>query len=547
MKGLLLTVLLAASAAAQPQPPQLALGEDGRFEFAPIHEVALVRGIAETVQLGPFQIDPTNRWTAGDLTRQSGWTSLWPTRLVDAASGDPVPSAALAYDALTAELKYAGVWSGDWTVRLETTSGEFKSAPFRIRVLTPTIVYGDNAASINEQKKWNATTCTPPLTFADCRLRFKGGITDVAPLVVFFAPGRYGPGQSWFLGSRRFQYILGDAGNRAWLVGGYLSAGSFERFVLANLNLEDANITVSKASANWPGTLNVSRIYQCCEKRYDNGIVNPNKRTVTRQAIELWNWESTGMGDKGNGMHPVYVEMRPDSYLTVNNLRIMGSNGCSGLKTTMQHVQVRHTLFNVSRKYDEPNIGKEAGGYLMHTPLDVTAVSDLIAYGNHFRLWQQPTTGTANGYFGNLTGAIFLRLRQLMHGSDKPAYPSVSWNPPVGALGTPPGGNWPSTAATFVNDAFWRDVAAKPITDPANIFSFKHFIGYNRFEQLASSPRNVAALRNDGTYPLRVPYQFARSNIAERVPPGWIERSVDFLYGNEYVGYPEGAVLFQAR
>ena len=544
MKGLLLTVLLAASAAAQPQAPQLALGADGRFEFAPVPEVALVRGVAETVQLGPFQIDPTNRWTAGDLTRQSGWTSLWPTRLVDAASGDVVPTAALAYDALTAELKYAGVWSGDWTVRLETTNGEFKSAPFRIRVLTPTVVYGDNAVAINEQKKWGAATCTPPLTFADCRSRFKGGITDVAPLVVFFSPGRYPP-QSWYLGARRFQYILGDAGNRAWLSGGTLSTSNFERFVIANLNLDNTNIANTKASANWPGTMNVSRVYQCCETAYQNGIVNPNKRTVTRQTVELWNWESLGMGSKGNAHHPVYLEMRPDSRLLVNNLRIMGSNGCSGIKTTMADVQVRHTLFNVSRKYDEPDIGEEAGGQLMHTPLDVTSVSDLIAYGNHFRLWQQPTVGTPNGYFGNLTGAIFLRLRQAMHGSDKPAYPSVSWNPPVGALGTPPGGDWSSAAATFVNDAFWRDVKSRPITEPTNIFSFKHFIGFNTFEQLTSSPRNVAALRDDGTYPLRTPSQFATSNIAERVTPGWIERSMNFLVGNTYVGYPEGAVLFQ--
>ncbi len=124
----------------------------GRLEFAPIPEVVFVRGLAETVQLGPFQVDPSNRWTAGDLTRASGWISGHPTRLVDAASGQAVPSAAMNYEGSTAELRYAGQWSGDLTVRLETVSGSARSADFRIRVLTPTVVYGDNAAAINEQR-----------------------------------------------------------------------------------------------------------------------------------------------------------------------------------------------------------------------------------------------------------------------------------------------------------------------------------------------------------------------------------------------------------
>src|SRR5262245_22171232 len=46
----------------------------GRFEFAPVPEHVFVTGVAETVQLGIRQIDPGNRWRAGDQTRASGWT-----------------------------------------------------------------------------------------------------------------------------------------------------------------------------------------------------------------------------------------------------------------------------------------------------------------------------------------------------------------------------------------------------------------------------------------------------------------------------------------
>ena len=71
----------------------------GRFEFAPVPEHAFVAGLPETVQLGIWQLDPTNPWPAGDQTRSTGWSSRFPTRLVDASSGKPVPG--IEYDGKT--------------------------------------------------------------------------------------------------------------------------------------------------------------------------------------------------------------------------------------------------------------------------------------------------------------------------------------------------------------------------------------------------------------------------------------------------------------
>ncbi len=243
------------------------------------------------------------------------------------------------------------------------------------------------------------------------------------------------------------------------------------------------------------------------------------------------------MGHYGNTQHGAYIEMRPDSRLVATNVRFMASNGSSSLKSTMADVQVRYCLFNVSREYDESNLGKPEGGMLTHTMFDVVGVADFIAFGNHFRMWRQTTVNTASGYSGTLTGAIFVRRRREMYGSDKPTYPIESWDPPVGeGKGTPPGGNWPGVAATFVSDAFWRDVTRYKIDDPANPFSFKHFISFNTFEVLPGS-LPVKAVRDDGSHPIKAVAQFSDDNIALRTHPLWIERSVNWLYGNEYLGY----------
>ena len=296
-------------------------------------------------------------------------------------------------------------------VRIERLDGGGVSNSFRVRALKPTVVYGDNAAAINTEQGWAANVCETPLSFASCRSRFKGGASDIAPLVIYFTPGRYTT-QDWYIGERRFVYVLGDANERATLVKDKLSNSKFERFVIANLHLEDVSITQAHASNNWPSWFNVSRITQCCETNVQNGMINPSNRTVKRATIELWSMESKGMGDKGNGHHSFYLEMRPDSHLYVNNLRCMSSRGSSCVKSTNQDVQIRHSLFNVSQELNEPNLGKPEGGMLMHTAIDVVSVADTVVYGNEFRLWRQGTAGVPSGYSGVLTAGIFMRMRQ---------------------------------------------------------------------------------------------------------------------------------------
>jgi hypothetical protein len=376
------------------------------------------------------------------------------------------------------------------------------------------------------------------MSFDTCRktIGLPGGASDIAPLVLFITPGRYPA--NVYLNQERFAYVLGHPTTRPTLLGYSISNRQIERFVVANLTMQDSNIGVAgDPSPDWSSSINVSRVYQCCESNVKSGLMNPNRRATRETTVEYWNSESKGMGHGGNTQHGTYIEMRPNSHYYVTNVRMMGSQGSSSIKTTMFDVQIRYTLFNVSREYNEPNLGEPEGYMLTHTMFDCPGASDIIAFGNHFRMWRQTTVGTASGYSGTLTGAIFIRRRREMQGSDRPSYPVESWNPPVGeSLGSPPGGGWPMGAATFVNDAFWQDVHRYDITDPANPFNFKHFISFNTFELLPGS-LPVKAIRDDGTHPIVAVAQFSDDSIAKRTHPLWIERSVNWLYANEYINF----------
>jgi hypothetical protein len=523
---------LDAAAAAFRVPPD-------RFGFAPIPEHAFVAGLPETVQLGIWQLDPANPWPAGDQTRSTGWSSRFPTRLVDAGSGKPVSG--FEYDGKTGELRYAGDGARDLTVRLERTDAPIASNPFRIRVLTPTHVYGDGAGAANREHRWGAKVCEPPMKFAACRKGSKGsGASDGAPFVVHITPGSYEG--DFYLGKPRFVYVIGDPGNWPQINRDSLDAARFERATFRNLALNSARIGQPAARDDSPSTMLVSNIRQWGETAVRNGVSNPNGVTRQPWTVTIWNFEGSGMGDQGNSVHQFYIEGRPQSTFELNNVRILGTRGSSAIKTTMQNVAVRHSLLSVSEKP-----GDVTGGALMHTPIDVPAVSNLVVYANRFLLYRAPTSKNKPGRQGVLSAAIYLRLRKPgLKGSDIPAYPDLSWDPPRSSQTTmsAPGEGWSAGPETYVNDDFWKAVRQRPVTDPAHPLTFKHFVGFNRFEQLPGS-LPITALRDDGTRPAEPVSQFGPGRPL-KVHPAWVERSVTFLAGNEFVGFGKRP-LFELR
>ncbi len=500
-----------------------------RFEFAPVPEHPFVAGLPETVQLGIWQIDPANPWPAGDQTRSSGWSSRHATRLVDAASGHPV--AGFEYDGRTGELRYTGNDVRDSVVLLERVDSGVKSNPFRLRVLKPTHVYGDGAAAANREHRWDAMVCETPMTFVACRKRLKDGASDAAPLVIYFTSGSYRG--DFYLGNRRFIYVLGDPRNRPQLNGDSIAVGQFELAVIRNLTLNSTRIGSQSSRNDSPVTLLLSNIRQWGETGVQNGVSNPSGRTNQPWTVTVWNFEGSGMGDPGNTVHQFYVEGRPLSTFALNNVRILGTRGSSAIKSTMQHVSVRHSLLSVS---ETP--GDVKSGALMHTPIDVPAVSDLVVYANRFLLFRASTVDNKPGRQGILSAAVYLRQRRPgVRGSDIPAYPDLSWDPPRTSQVTmsSPGEGWSAGPETYVSDDFWKAVSSRSITDPANPLTFKHFVGFNRFEQLPGS-LPVPVLRDDGTHAAEPSDAFGPGRPL-RVHPAWIERSVTFLAGNAFDGF----------
>jgi hypothetical protein len=500
--------------------------------FAKVPEIPLVQGRPETVQLGIWQLDPENRWTPGDFTRASGWTSRFPTRLV--AVGPVVTPAGLAYDGQTGELRYDGSAIGDVTVKIERTDGAGASNAFRIRGLVPTVVYGDNAAAVNAQHGWQANLCESPMTFETCRTsgKFEGGAVDTAPLVIYFTPGTYS-GQDFYLGTRRFLYTIGDP--QAWptLVGDDLANAHPEIWQIRNLHLRDAHITSQQFRTDAPTSIYISNVMQCCEDRDGNGVSNPFGLTRYPWLMSVWNFESKMMGSPSNTMHAFYIEGRPNSTFELNNTRFLGTRGSSAIKTTMQNLFVRHSFISTT---EVPGVAAPAN-YAIHTMIDVPGVSNAVIYGNRIEGWRTLTVGTASGKAGTITAMMYFRNRRALYGADSPAYPSVSWDPPQTSQLTAwsPGEGWPKGPETFVSDQFWQSVKAKPVSDLTHPFTFKHYVGFNQFAQIPGS-LPVRVLRDDGTHPVNPPRCQTCDDATRylRTHKDWIERSVTFFFGNEY-------------
>ena len=356
-----------------------------------------------------------------------------------------------------------------------------------------------------------------------------------APLVLYFTPGSYKG--DFFLSNRRFVYVLGHPQNRPQLNGDSLDLGLFEQATFRNLALNSCRIGSQASRKDSPVTLHVSNIRQWGETQVRNGVSNPHGVTRHPWTVSVWSFEGSGMGDPGNTVHQFYIEGRPLSTFELNNVRILGTRGSSAIKSTMQHVRIRHSLLSVS---ETP--GDVAGGELMHTPVDVLAVADVVIYANHFLLYRAPTNKNKAGRQGVLSAAVFFRLRKPgVRGSDIPAYPDLSWDPPRSSQTTmsSPGEGWSAGPETYVNDDFWKAVRKQPVTDPANPLTFKKFVGFNRFEQLPGS-LPVTALRDDGTRPAEPVTQFGPGRPL-RVHPDWVERSVTFLAGNVFEGFTSRA------
>ena len=164
--------------------------------------------------------------------------------------------------------------------------------------------------------------------------------------------------------------------------------------------------------------------------------------------------------------------------------------------------------------------------------VDVASSGEVVIYNNDL-------VGTfSKERWGPSNGLIFLRARRGMWGADSPAYPDISFDPPLSSVhpGFAPEGFTPGPE-TFVNPEFWRVVRSYDIADPANPYTFKKYVAYNRFRWINDSDRRQSAFRDDGTAPREAAYQGSSAEIWGTVPEGWVERSVSFFANNRYEGW----------
>jgi Putative Ig domain len=508
-------------ATASPAPPPMP-SAGGPFRFAEIPEIVFVRGYRETEHLGIFHLDTRNRWTPGDLDNSSGWKPRVATRLevvsgsVDGVSYDPA-TGILSYDGSGRRTATAGV-------RLEAPSEDARSQPFNVRVLEPTVAWGEGAARrFPEIGVDSAST-----SWKDMQQRLQHEAPYDAPNVLLVTPGTYD--EDFYLNRDLLNlYVIGEPGSRPVLTNHSLGLNGLETGYLKNLELDGT--TVNNA-ANLPDravNLYVTQVYQHDSTRDDNGFKASTGAPSAGGSWRWWFWNFHGsqMGWQSNLRHQMYIEGRLDSRLLINNIRITGSKECSGIKSTRSFVNIRNS--HLSAMLDEQN---PAAGMRSDKIIDVPSSSEVVIYNN-------TVVGTfSKARWGVAHGLIFLRARRGMWGADSPVYPDVSFDPPVSSLrhGFAPEG-FTSGPETFVNPAFWSVVRSYDIADPANPYSFKKYIAYNRFRWIDEENKRQSVFRDDGTAPRTEAYQASAQQIWGTIPANWTERSVTFFANNSYEGW----------
>jgi Putative Ig domain len=503
-------------------PPEMP-SAGGPFRFAEIPEIVFVRGYRETEHLGIFHLDTRNRWTPGDLRNESGWRPRVETRLaVIEGNVDGVN-----YDSATGILSYDGTGNGTATarVRLVASTESASSQEFRVRVLEPTVAWGAGAAGRfpgigldSASTSWNAM-----------QRGLKGDAPYDSPNVLIVTPGTYS--EDFYLQRGLLNlYVIGEPGTRPVLAHDNLNLDGLETGYLKNLELHDTTVNTGSNLADREVNLYITQVYQHDSTRDANGFKAPpgSPRAGGSWRYWFWNFHGSQMGWQSNLRHQMYIEGRLDSRLLINNIRITGTKQCSGVKSTRSFISIRNSY--LSGLLDELNL---AVGMRSDKIVDVASAADVVIYNNDLvGAFSQDRWGVHNGL-------VFLRARRGMWGADSPAYPDISFDPPQSSVrpGFAPQG-FTAGPETFVNPEFWNVVRSYDIADPANPYSFKKYIAYNRFRWLSDDgSRRQSVFRDDGTAPREAAFQGSTAEIWGTVPQGWVERSVSFFANNRYEGW----------
>jgi hypothetical protein len=525
-------VMPSSSPTPSPQPKPVPLPSAGsKFEFTEIPEIVFVRGYPETEHMGIFQLDTQNRWTPGDLTNESGWMPRIATQL-NVVSG---AVSGVSYDSKTGVLSYDGSGSGSETatVYLAASSEGAQSQQFNIRVLAPTIAWGVDADKRFPGIGYDSKT-TPWL---EMQREMKPQAPYDQPNVLLITAGDYTDNYST-AGDKLNLYLLGEPGKRPIIRGDSLGLIKLQTAYLKNLELWDTIVDGGAYLTDRPVNVYVTKVYQHDSTREQSGFGSPAYEGDSRFGAVVppgewrhwvWNFHGSQMGGTGNTKHQFYLEGRPNTYALFNNIRVTGTRGCSAIKSTRWDIRVRNSYLSTLLDPTKPEIGRRADKLI-----DIASAAQAVIYNNAFiGAWSKD-------YGGIGTAMVYFRARRDWWGSDSPAYPDVSWSPPVtsvagGGYLAPKG--FTAGPETFVNPEFWKAVRSWDISDPKNPYSYQKHVSYNSYKWIEEGAPRRAAVREDGTAPRTAAAMFSSTEYWGTVPENWAERAVVFVANNAYEGW----------
>jgi hypothetical protein len=537
----------------------------GLLQFAEIPEIVFVRGFTDQSEhLGPWMMDPENRWTPGDIENASGWVPNRTTSL-QREDGLPLPNG-VTYNPSTGILSYNGAdpTSASVSFTAQLVAGVARSNVFRVRVLRPTVIWGTGA--LTDPFITSTFSGVPARDPAD------GGVSgfyktnqdlistirpDTDPNVLLILGGSYQAttdgvtnyGDLRYKSGIRYIYTIGDPRSRPAILGNSISSqssGNKSMRVAYWKNLEFNDYSIQEGS--YENTLQdiapklsyYCNLYMHESTRSGSTAISTDNREG-KSGVWVWDqnpvksyiWKLDTIRNGGlDGDHQMYMEGRPRSYLQLNLCRLRGGRRNNTCKSTRYYKSLYNSYLTSFEDDNDITVGQRSAELV-----DWVGCGEGVIYNNHLR------SGYAIGLGGPQNGLIRKRLRREWWGADQPAYPDLNFDEGTtylvdGGYSAPDG--FDATGQTYKNPAYWAAVTAKSLSDHTNPYTFKYWVSYNTFEwaQDGTSPRKPWA-SDSGTAPYAAAFQFSTNNIPGTLAPGWVERSANFHLNNTIIGWVE--------
>ncbi len=461
-------------------------------------EQVFVSGLADGANLGIYILDPTNRWTPGDLSENPAWRARIPVELINVNTGATVNDPFLTFDGSTCKLQYSGQDSA--TPRIYDVQYRIDgvlSAPFKIRIQRPTFSYGDST-----YESLTGISGVPHVLPDNSGLgqaisvRFSAASPDN---LVLLTPSTAAADRYYVATVNKFKdglascYFIGVPGKTQ--IG--KRADKFTGCIVkrcSSVYWKDLDIAYAWKLGTEDCTVHVIDQVRITDLSAADAIMLDNSTAWlpadTKQTAWITNCEFTRCGQSGN-KHPVYVHLRDaplgsrsggDATTHFNNVWSYGNNsapavngvtpqgGCN-IKCLSKRMSLRNSRLDQTDNWADPR-----NGYTSSQITSFHAHQRGPFYNNVFKLFN-----TAIQNFGQDKALMFQNRNLADSGADDPPY--FEQDPPLPAI--PP---FQPRSSTFTVDL------------AANICKFPQKFSMNRLVTLSSTGMLPRPLNSVATY-----------------------------------------------